>query len=77
MTHEPKDEKDLTEIQRIKRTQFVNEYLKDFNATKAGIRMGIAASNAAQTCNNKYLKEKYVLTLIQEKIKTMKLLTKL
>ncbi len=71
MNHKPVPIEELTDERREVRDRFVNEYLKDFNATQAGIRMGIAESNAAQTCNNMYLKEEYVLTLIQEKLKTM------
>ena len=71
MNHKPIPVEKLTDIEKEKRNRFVDEYLKDFNGAQAGIRMGFSADNARQICNNKYLKEPYVLTLLQEKIRTI------
>jgi phage terminase small subunit len=65
-------EQPLTEQERILRDHFVDEYLKDFNAYQACIRMGFQASFALEW-STKLFQDGYVQRKIQYMTRTRKL----
>jgi phage terminase small subunit len=58
-------EEEMTEGQRVLRDNFVNEYLKDFDAYSAAIRCGFLATFAIDWCK-RLMSEGYVKRRIAE-----------
>lgn len=67
-----KEEKDLLPAEKRLRQDFVDEYLEDYDAIAACMRLGYSLASA-RSYANKFLKEPYTLRLLKEKEKAFSL----